>query len=111
MKTLKNLLPLFAIVLGIGLVFTQSAFKSTITKTYQYQQANNDRLFDETAWADLDIEESQSCSEGSTLPCVVEFEDTEFADIGEYLEAYPTRMDILNDTNHLVSDKNGVINP
>lgn len=34
MKNLKKLLPVFALVLGLGLVFTQSAFKSGTTAMY-----------------------------------------------------------------------------
>ncbi|MDQ7950133.1 MAG: DUF6520 family protein [Pedobacter sp.] len=114
MKNSKSLLPFFAIVLGLGLVFTQSAFKSGVKKTtlmFQYQDADDDRINDEAAWEDVTSEPAESCGEGSTLPCIVSFDTTEYADLAAYLAAHPTVDDILLDEDNVVSKKPGVINP
>lgn len=115
MKNSKNLLPLAAIVLGLGLVFTQSAFKSPVKQSttelmYQYQDTDDARINDEDAWAPV-TPESESCGEGSTLPCIVKFQTSEFATIGAYLAAHPDVPTILADDDNLVSTKDGVINP
>ena len=54
MKNLRKLLPLFALVLGIGLVFTQSAFKSTTTTEYGYDPNNSTGLA-VNGWVDLTL--------------------------------------------------------
>ena len=51
MKNLKNLLPLFAFVLGIGLVFTQSAFTPKSTE-YGYDPMNTSGIAVD-GWVDL----------------------------------------------------------
>lgn len=114
MKTLKNLLPLFAIILGVGLVFTQSAFKSSAKKSalmFQYQESDDSRINDETAWTDVTNNAPESCSEGNVLPCVIQFDTTDYPDLSAYLAAHPTVQDIKNDDQYLVSQKAGVINP
>lgn len=73
MNTLKNQLPLFALLLGFALVFTQSAFKSGNTKTpVEYQYISNSSLEvqmqDINNWEIVD-EETPSCSTGSAKPC------------------------------------------
>jgi hypothetical protein len=113
MKNSKNLLPLFAILLGLGLVFTQSAFKpakkSATTVMYQYEDTNDARINLEDAWTDVTFETPESCSEGAVLPCVIEFDTTEFATLGAYLAAHPTAQAIKDDPNNVVSKKDGVI--
>lgn len=91
MKNLKKLIPVAAFVLGIGLVFTQSAFKSASSlKTYQYDDNTSANLFDRMAWIDLDVEEAISCTEGDDLPCTVQFDTSEYADIDAFLTANNT---------------------
>jgi len=73
MKNLKNQLPLFALLLGFALVFTQSAFKSDNAKTpVEYQYISNSSLEvqmqDINNWEIVD-EETPSCSTGSAKPC------------------------------------------
>jgi hypothetical protein len=52
MKNLKKLLPIFAFVLGIGLVFTQSAFKGVKLTEYGYDPTNASGLA-VNGWVDL----------------------------------------------------------
>lgn len=115
MKNLKNLLPVLAILLGLGLVITQSAFKNNTkpSKTdvmFQYQDSDNGRIYDSTAWEEV-TSPTAGCPEGVKLPCVVKFDTGDYADIDAYLTAHPTLQSILDDTDHLQSKKDGVINP
>ncbi|MEJ5994391.1 DUF6520 family protein [Pedobacter sp. Du54] len=54
MKNLKKLLPIFAFILGLGLVFTQSAFKSTTATEYGYDPMNTTGLA-VNGWVDLSL--------------------------------------------------------
>ncbi len=76
MKNLKKFLPLFAFVLGLGLVFTQSAFKSVD------KQLTKEWGFDENlgVWVDLNdlpIDATgTTCDEITLDPCTYIFNDT-----------------------------------
>ena len=75
MKNLKNLLPILAFVLGIGLVFTQSAFKSTTTKTSkQWFVYTGESIAGESIQANYDLYESPgeptSCGDGD-MRCAI----------------------------------------
>ena len=73
MKNLKNLLPLFALILGLSIVFTQSAFTSTTksaTTTYWYYTGpNNDEaeVLDHDNWSMVDP--NDTCLETAQKPC------------------------------------------
>jgi hypothetical protein len=54
MKNLKKLLPIFAFVLGVGLVFTQSAFKGVKLTEYGYDPTNSTGLA-VNGWVDLTL--------------------------------------------------------
>ncbi|RYF88935.1 MAG: hypothetical protein EOO03_07210 [Chitinophagaceae bacterium] len=77
MKNLKFLLPLFAIILGIGVVFTTSAFKNKVnkpTKAFTYWQFTGDdinEVRDYTKYTQITNPEAPSCEEGSDIPCVL----------------------------------------
>lgn len=82
MKNLKKLLPIFALVLGFGLVFTQSAFKSVQKNTpVEYQYTSNSNLEEDMQdidnWEVVD-EETPSCPSGSVKPCRYSY-DGDFA--------------------------------
>jgi hypothetical protein len=110
MRNFKNLLPLIAIILGLGLVFSQSAFKSGVKQSktevmFQYQDADDSRIDDGDAWTEVTELTVQECTEGITLPCVVKFDTGDYADIDAYLLAHPTAQDILDDEESLQSKK------
>jgi hypothetical protein len=72
MKNLKNLLPVLALVLGLGLVLTQSAFKSVKTDQYtfryngpDYAQAN---VENEANWVH---DESVTCVDAPQKACSI----------------------------------------
>lgn len=61
MKNLKKLLPLFALILGFGLVFTQSAFKPTANpQNHQYAKNVNGE------WIEID-DETYVCNESDDI--------------------------------------------
>ena len=73
MKNLKNLLPVLALVLGLGLVLTQSAFKGTKANTpVEYQYISNSSteaaMQDINNWQVVDSE-TPSCTSGDAKPC------------------------------------------
>lgn len=73
MKNSKNLIPLFALILGFALVFTQSAFKSSTSKApVEYQYLSNSSLEAEMInidnWEVVDSG-TPSCSTGDVKPC------------------------------------------
>lgn len=73
MKNLKKLLPLFAFVLGIGLVFTQSAFTGKVDPPTYYNAASIGMPSD---WQPLGVkvigtgEGEFSCDESNARECI-----------------------------------------
>ena len=73
MKNSKKLLPVLALVLGLGLVFTQSAFtKGKVNTPVVYQYISNSST--EAAMKDIDNwqivdSETPSCTSGEAKPC------------------------------------------
>lgn len=82
MKNSKKLLPVLALVLGLGLVFTQSAFKSVQKSApVEYQYTSNSNLEQDMQdignWEVVD-EETPSCATGTAKPCRYSY-DGDFA--------------------------------
>lgn len=110
MKNLKKLVPVFALVLGLGLVFTQSAFKaSKTTMTYQYDRNDAVGIDDPAHWNDLSVSPQESCSEGTTLPCIVQFDSSEYADLDAFLATNDDATKILNSGKTITKKQN--VNP
>jgi hypothetical protein len=70
MKNLKNLVPVFAIVLGLGLVVTQSAFKPTTDTVWVFDGASLADVEDADFYH-VELEEEPTCDEGTTRPCKI----------------------------------------
>lgn len=71
MKNLKKFIPVFAFVLGIGLVFTQSAFKNaTSTTTNWYLIDENTGVLDPSHQV---IDPQEFCDEGQNKFCAREY--------------------------------------
>ena len=77
MKNIKKLLPLFALILGIGLVFMQSAFKSVAHNTLTTKQwfvYTGTSIAGEVAQKNYDLYESEgepgSCGSGD-MRCAI----------------------------------------
>jgi hypothetical protein len=87
MKNLKNLVPVFAIVLGLGLVVTQSAFKPTTDTVWVF---DGDQLSEAQDASQYHVDmEAPSCEIGSSLPCKVISDgssSTSVQDFQDYLD-------------------------
>ncbi|RYF25077.1 MAG: hypothetical protein EOO42_04535 [Flavobacteriales bacterium] len=110
MKNLKNLLPVLALVLGLGLVLTQSAFKSgKTTMTYQYDRNDAFGIDNPAHWNNLAETPQQSCSEGTTLPCIVQFDSSEYVDLDAFLATNDDAAKILSSGKTISKQQN--VNP
>jgi hypothetical protein len=97
MKNSRNLLPMLALVVGLGLVISQSAFKSsTVTMSYQYDRNDAVGIEDPANWNDLSSTPQQGCSEGTTLPCIVEFDSSEYPDLDTFLATHDDAAEIIS---------------
>jgi hypothetical protein len=110
MRKLKNVLPLIAFVVGLSLVFSQSAFKfgdkKTTTLKYRYNGPDEAGLTTLINWEDVsEQEEPENCLPGTEIPCLVEFEDNEYDDIVDFYTTNDTAVEMF-DTHKVVSKKN-----
>jgi hypothetical protein len=100
MRNLKNLLPLFAVLIGFGLVFTQSAFKNAdkkATLTYRYNGSNAAGVTTAANWTDPSVDpDPQGCAAGTEIPCLVQFETSEYANISAFIAAKPSNSQMLS---------------
>ncbi|RYF26674.1 MAG: hypothetical protein EOO42_00880 [Flavobacteriales bacterium] len=92
MKNLKNLLPLFALVLGFALVFTQSAFKSNTAVRYKYKNNTSTNINQPSSWEVITSENEPTCDDSPELPCVVEVDGS----LSTFLINHPTAQDIMD---------------
>ena len=109
MKNLKLVLPLFTLVLALGLVFTQSTFKvSNKSTTLRYRYIGNDEAGLKTLsnWQEIAPGDTPSiCETGTELPCLVSFEDNEYSDIVAFYNANGTSSAMFS-SNRVVNKKN-----
>lgn len=89
---LKKLnLGLAALVLGFGLIITQSAFTSSTTGTLYHYKESNDQIKDESSWEPVSEATSFSCSQENVLPCTIEVEGS----LSSYLSSNDTAEKIM----------------
>lgn len=101
---------MLALVVGLGLVISQSAFKSsTVTMSYQYDRNDAIGIGDAANWNDLSSTPQQGCSEGTDLPCIVQFESTEYPDLATFLAAHNDAAEIFSSGKTVSSKLN--VNP
>jgi hypothetical protein len=82
-------LGLVALVLGFGLIATQSAF-TTVGTLYHYKDANGP-IYQEASWELVSGVPTFSCSEENVLPCTIEVTGS----LSSYLENHDTVEEIL----------------
>jgi len=107
MKNLKIKLPFLALLLGLGIVFVQSAFtpKTNRANTYwRYDLTNNSGLRDGDSYTKITDPDAPTCS-GSNLPCVIAAPDTVTSneELEDYLEnttTFPDDSDITAGAVH-----------
>lgn len=101
MKNLKFILPVFAIIFGLGIVFTTSAFKSSDKKIqtlkYRYIGTNETDLTNPLKWENVSEEPNpEACEPGEELPCIVQFNDNEYANIAAYYGTHDTAAEMFS---------------
>lgn len=82
-------LGLAALVLGFGLIATQSAF-TTVGTLYHYKDANG-LIKEEASWEPVSGATSFTCSEENVLPCTIEVTGS----LAAYLIDHDTAEEIL----------------
>lgn len=112
MKKIKLILPALALILGLTVVFTQSAFKSNTKKAdvyWQYNQNSDAGIRTGTNYTLTSAPDEVGC-DGSELPCVLRVDesiDTQ-AELDTYLHnttMFPNPSDI---TSAAYSTKDGL---
>lgn len=74
----------------IALILSFSAFKSNTKRvnyvSYQYHNTTSAGIDQVTAWDNVTNAEPEECSDGSALPCIIEFDrDGTYPDLASYL--------------------------
>ncbi len=116
MNNLKKLLfGVVAVVLAFGLVFSLSAFtledKKIATLTYRYDGDDEAGLNVPGNWTNISQEEEpEGCEAGVEIPCLVQFDTTDYDDIADFLSENPTLQDMI-DSDHIQSYKDEVVDP
>lgn len=98
MKNLKKLLPVIAIVLGLGIFFGASAFKSRVKTPVVYEYTSNSHLPADIKnianWEVADLE-TPSCGDEGNLVCRYQF-DGDMNDLQDFLELSSTTATTIN---------------
>lgn len=107
MKNLKNLLPLFAMIIGLGLVFTQSAFKAKKDTLYWFQVDTSTGAISTYLGNE---EPGGDCASDEVLnpTCSVAFEETDLQDPGQPTSPISNvnsdPMSKIDDRKHVIED-------
>lgn len=92
MKKNKILFGLAALVIAFGLTFTTSAFtkKDPTYLAYQYTGDDDSGVMTPGNWTPITYNPTPTeCESIGELPCVVQFEEAQFADINAFLGNFP----------------------
>lgn len=81
--------------------------REVVTLRYQYTGDDSADLYNLGEWELLDPDDSATCNNIPQLPCVVQFENTEYQNIQAFLDAHPTLPDIM-DADELISTKSSL---
>ncbi|MFD2287912.1 hypothetical protein GJU39_06405 [Pedobacter petrophilus] len=82
---------LVALVLGFGLIITQSAFTASTFGTLYHYKTDNGLIQDESSWETVSTAPSFSCSEEDILPCTIEVTGS----LSSYLQSNPTAEKVM----------------
>ncbi|WAC39041.1 DUF6520 family protein [Pedobacter sp. SL55] len=111
MKKNKILFGLAALVVAFGLVFSMSAFRSNeklATLKYRYTGNNEAGLHTASNWDDVSAQPNpEGCEPGEEIPCLVEFDTSEYTDLQDFIDQNPTLQDMI-DSERVQSYKNEV---
>lgn len=110
MKTNKLFLGLAALILAFGLVFITSAFiqKDPTYLAYQYTGDDESGVMSTANWTPIPYNPTPTeCESIGELPCVVQFEEAQFANIASFLSNYSDASEI-NESRFAVRHKEAV---
>jgi hypothetical protein len=100
MKNLKKLVPVIALILGLGIAFGATAFKPSkdpVTLTYRYIGTDELGLTDIDNWEPIPANETPlPCDPGTELPCIVSFTDEEYDDITDFYTTHDTAAEMFS---------------
>ncbi len=80
-----------ALVLGFGLIATQSAFTTKTSGTLYHYKDDNGTITDEASWEPVSEETSFSCSQDEVLPCTIQVTGS----LSSYLLAHDSAEEII----------------
>lgn len=81
--------------------------REVVTLRYQYTGTDAGNVTDENAWQDVTNTNPQSCDNRLELPCVVEFDSSQYDDIEEFLDAHPSLTEIMGATETISTKSAG----
>ncbi|MFD2584206.1 hypothetical protein ACFSR6_17005 [Pedobacter vanadiisoli] len=80
-----------ALVLGFGLIATQSAFTTKTSGTLYHYKDSNGPINDQASWEPVSGAPSFSCGEEEVLPCTIEVTGS----LSSYLSTHDTAEEIM----------------
>ncbi|MCX2584335.1 hypothetical protein [Pedobacter sp. MR22-3] len=95
-----------AIALGGTLFLTESAFTApkTVTLKYRYNLNTATGISTASNWTDVSDQPNPSGCGGEEIPCLVQFDSSEYSSITAFLSANPTIPD-MEESERVVSHK------
>lgn len=107
----KMIFGLAALVIAFGLIFTASAFKNkkhTSDLAYQYDGDDDSGVMSPGSWTPVPyVENPTACEAEGELVCIVQFNETEFSDIADFLGNYANAAQV-NASSYAVRHKEPV---
>ncbi|KLT63912.1 hypothetical protein [Pedobacter sp. BMA] len=102
-----NLKAGLAILIGFGLVVTLNAFTPSekfTTLKFRYNLNTETGINNPSNWTDVSNVSNPSGCGGDDIPCLLQFDSSEYANLSAYLTANPTASD-MDDSGKVISHK------
>lgn len=81
---------------------------ASFTLRYQFTGQDDGDLHESGMWVPLEQNDDPGCDEAPILPCVVEFETSEFVDIETFYNSFDDIDDLMtNGSDYIKSTKSG----
>lgn len=79
--------------------------REAVILRFQYTGTSGSTVDNLSLWNDLNSNPTENCDEAEELPCIVEFDSSQYPDIESFLEDHPSLEDIMNAQQFLISTK------
>jgi hypothetical protein len=85
-------------LIGFGLTITLNTFatKKAVTLKYRYNLNTENGINIASNWTNVSEQATPSGCEGTAIPCLVEFENSEYTNLDAFLAANPTTEQMEN---------------